>query len=175
MASKKLNDTALRRLMAEEKNLKNDFHTLGFIAMPRKQEDIKDYSHWDIYIQGQKDTLYEGCLLHALIEFHPEYPIQPPKMKFISKMFHPNIYSDGKVCISILHMADDDPTSYMKADEKWTPVHGIRTIVHSVVSLLNEPNTSSPANVDASKMFNNNIEEYKRIVRNLAKQESIEE
>merc|ERR1719223_1998997 len=53
-------------------------------------------------------------------------------------MWHPNIYENGDVCISILHPPVDDPQS---------------GVLPSVISLLNEPNTFSPANVDASVMY----------------------
>ena len=44
----------------------------------------------------------EGGVFKATLSFPPEYPLQPPKMKFITPMWHPNIYADGNVCISIL-------------------------------------------------------------------------
>lgn len=53
-------------------------------------------------IIGPNDTLYEGGFLRAELVFPPEYPLLPPKMRFLTKMWHPNIYDDGTVCISIL-------------------------------------------------------------------------
>ncbi|MES1905998.1 MAG: Ubiquitin-conjugating enzyme E2 G2 [Paramarteilia canceri] len=85
-------------------------------------------------------------------------------MKFIHpKIFHPNIYPEGEVCISILHPAGADPTGYESASERWTPAHSVEKILLSVISLLAEPNISSPANVDAAKMFRENIEKFKKI------------
>lgn len=169
-----LSTSAQNRLKAEEKNLIRDAAECGFVAAPQLDATgQKNYAIWDVYIKGSTETLYEGTVLHAVIEFSYDYPITPPKMRFISKMFHPNIYTDGKVCISTLHVADDDPSAYEKPDEKWTPVHGIRTIVLGVISILNEPNGVSPANVDASKMLHNNKDEYEKIVRALALQENI--
>ncbi|ELA46014.1 hypothetical protein VCUG_02490 [Vavraia culicis subsp. floridensis] len=174
MAKRSLSIPALNRLKAEEKNLVSDAPECGFLAEPQLQsEGLKDYSTWDIYINGSEGSLYEGTVLHAAIEFSSDYPITPPKMRFVSKMFHPNIYSDGKVCISTLHVADDDPSAYESPDEKWTPVHGIRTIVLGVISILNEPNIVSPANVDASKMFKDDYEKYCNTVTALARKESL--
>lgn len=166
--------TALTRLKAEEKSLLRDAPDCGFVATPQlDRTGTKNYGIWDIYIKGSEDSLYENTVLHAIIEFSYDYPITPPRMRFVSKMFHPNIYTDGKVCISTLHVADDDPSSYEKPDEKWTPVHSIRTIVLGVISILNEPNVVSPANVDASKMLQQNRQEYEKIVRELALHENI--
>jgi ubiquitin-conjugating enzyme E2 R len=73
--------------------------------------------------------------------------------------------------ISILHPPVDDPQSGELPSERWNPTQNVRTILLSVISLLNEPNTSSPANVDASVMFRKwrdskgNDKEYENIVR----------
>merc|ERR1711990_777207 len=72
---------------------------------------------------------------------------------------------DGKLCISILQAPGDDPMSGELASERWSPVQSVSTILLSVISMLNEPNISSPANVDASVMFRNKNEEYNSIVR----------
>lgn len=174
MAKQTLSLPAINRLKAEEKALIRDAPECGFIASPKMtQSGLKDYAVWDIYIKGCTDSLYAGTVMHAVIEFTYDYPISPPKMRFVSKMFHPNIYNDGKVCISTLHVADDDPSSYESPDEKWTPVHGIRTIVLGVISILNEPNIVSPANVDASKMLKDDTDSYNTKVRNLALLENV--
>jgi ubiquitin-conjugating enzyme E2 G2 len=49
-------------------------------------------------------------------------------MRFTSKIFHPNIYPDGKVCISILHPPGDDPTGYEKSSERWSPVQSVEKV-----------------------------------------------
>lgn len=72
----------------------------------------------------------EGAFLRARMTFPSDYPLSPPELKFISKMWHPNIYSDGRVCISILHPPGDDPLNpYESAAERWSPVHTVESIV----------------------------------------------
>uniref|UniRef100_A0A8C5RJ70 Ubiquitin conjugating enzyme E2 R2 n=1 Tax=Laticauda laticaudata TaxID=8630 RepID=A0A8C5RJ70_LATLA len=92
-------------------------------------------------------------LFQAHIKFPIDYPYSPPTFRFLTKMWHPNIYENGDVCISILHPPVDDPQSGELPSERWNPTQNVRTILLSVISLLNEPNTFSPANVDASVMF----------------------
>ena len=65
-------------------------------------------------------------------------------------MWHPNIYDDGRVCISILHAPGDDAMSGETAEERWRPILGVESVLMSVVSMLNDPNIDSPANLDAS-------------------------
>jgi len=82
------------------------------------------------------------------------YPLMPPTMTFQDPIpFHPNIYPDGKLCISILHPPEEDRYGYEAASERWTPVQSPETILLSIISLLNSPNDESPANVEAARMF----------------------
>lgn len=117
--------------------------------------DDSDLFLWEVAIFGPPETLYEGGYFKALMKFPPDYPYSPPSVKFLTKMWHPNIYENGEVCISILHPPTDDPLSGELASERWNPTQNVRTILMSIISLLNEPNTSSPANVDASVSYRN--------------------
>ena len=92
----------------------------------------------------------------AELIFPTDYPLSPPKMKFTSEMFHPNgkpikllvrllaiypplffpVYSDGRVCISILHTPGEDPLGYESPAERWSPVQSIEKILLSVISML---------------------------------------
>lgn len=85
-------------------------------------------------------------------------------MKFTKPVFHPNIYPDGTVCISILHPPGDDRFGYEKSCERWSPVQSIEKILLSVVSMLAEPNDESPANIDAAKLFRANTRLYNKKV-----------
>ena len=61
---------------------------------------------------GPADTLYEGGMFKAQLIFTDDFPNKPPKMKFITPIYHPNVYADGRVCISILH----EPGGWMMDD-----------------------------------------------------------
>lgn len=87
----------------------------------------------------------------------------------LKKIFHPNIFPDGRVCISILHSPGDDPLGYESSSERWSPVQSVEKILLSVVSMLAEPNDESPANVDASKMWRENRQEFNRIAQRIVR------
>ena len=90
-------------------------------------------------------------------------------------MWHPNIYPDGKVCISILHPPGTDAFNSMEsAEERWRPIIGVEAVLTSVISMLNDPNIDSPANLDASVQWRDDKENYNKKVRRLAAQ-SIED
>lgn len=115
--------------------------------------------------------MYAGKVIKASMEFPDCYPLHPPSLKFVSKMFHPNVYTDGRVCISILEEDLPDPTGYAKPEDKWAPVQNIRTVLLSIVVVINSPNIESPANVDASVMFREDRAKYEKTVKELAKSE----
>jgi len=136
--------------------------------------DDYDIFKWELLIIGPPDTLYEGGFFKAHLIFPKEYPLRPPKMKFISDIWHPNIDKSGEVCISILHEPGDDKYGYEKASERWLPVHTIETIVVSVISMLADPNDESPANVDAAKDFREDYDTFKKkVARNVRRSQEL--
>lgn len=170
-----LSPGALKRLIKEEEMLTKSADDEGrlFKAYPSTSQGAKNYRVWDIYFTlNDPDSLYAGKVIKAVMEFPNCYPLQPPTLRFVSKMFHPNIYPDGRVCISILEEDNiPDPTGYAKPEDKWAPVQNIRTVLLSIVVVINSPNIESPANVDASVMFRENREKYNKTVRELAESE----
>ncbi len=121
---------------------------------------------WDVLMVGPPGTLYEGGFFKATLKFPDDFPNSPPEMRFSSEMWHPNVYPDGKVCISILHPPGTDRYNLQEsADERWRPILGVEQVLISVLSLLNEPNGDSPANIDASKMMREDKKEFRRRVR----------
>ena len=85
--------------------------------------------------------------------------------KFLRPLYHPNIYKDGKLCISILHAPGDDEMSGETAAERWSPAQRVESVLISILSLLDDAEISSPANVDASVMLRKQPEEYKALVK----------
>ncbi|XP_065656072.1 ubiquitin-conjugating enzyme E2 G2 isoform X2 [Hydra vulgaris] len=150
---------ALKRLMAEYRQLTIN-PSDGILAGPANEEN---FFEWEALIRGPDGTPFSGGVFVAKLIFPHDYPLSPPKMRFQSEMFHPNIYTDGRVCISILHAPGDDPMGYETSAERWSPVQSVEKILLSVVSLLAEPNDESPANVDASKIWRDDREKFNRI------------
>ncbi|EDV21020.1 Ubiquitin-conjugating enzyme E2 R2 [Trichoplax sp. H2] len=158
--------TPALRALAQELNKLTNEPLEGCVVGLVDESNLFD---WDVAIFGPPDTLYEGGYFKARLIFPNDYPYSPPQFRFTTKLWHPNVYESGELCISILHPPVDDPFSGELPSERWNPTQNVRTILLSVISLLNEPNTSSPANVDASVMFRRWREsldkEYERIVR----------
>mmetsp|Transcript_13 Transcript_13/g.48 ORF Transcript_13/g.48 Transcript_13/m.48 type:complete len:170 (+) Transcript_13:153-662(+) len=151
--------TLLKRQLAELSKNPPDGISVGLT-------DDSNLFEWEIMIVGPSDTLYEGGFFRAKLEFPKTFPNEPPTMTFVTKMWHPNIYPDGKVCISILHSPGEDPHNEQEtADLRWRPVLGVESILVSVISMLSDPNESSPANIDAAVMWRDRRDEFKKQVR----------
>ena len=86
---------ALRRLMAEYKQLLMN-PPEGLIAGPMNEDN---FFEWEAAITGPEGTYFEDGVFIATLSFPQESPLNPPKMRFKSELFHPNIYPDGRVCI----------------------------------------------------------------------------
>lgn len=148
--------SALRRLMTEYRELFNNAPH-GVVAGPASEDN---FFEWDVLIQGPEGSPYEFGVFPARLSFPTDYPLSPPKMRFSVPLFHPNVYTCGKVCISILHPPGDDPLGYEHSSERWSPVQSVEKILLSVISMLAEPNPESGANVDACKMWRDNRAQF---------------
>jgi len=108
------------------------------------------YLYIYLYVRPD-DTPWEGGTFNLTLEFTEEYPNKPPVVKFITKLFHPNIYADGSICLDILQ-------------NQWSPIYDIAAILTSIQSLLSDPNPNSPANVEAASLYKDDRREYDRRV-----------
>lgn len=117
---------------------------------------------WQAVIFGPDDTPWEGGTFKLVLEFTEDYPNKAPQVRFVSRMFHPNIYADGQICLDILQ-------------NQWSPIYDISAILTSIQSLLCDPNPASPANSEASRLYNENRREYNRRVREIVEQSWVDE
>ena len=138
--------SSFKRILNEFKELRSfidsesiDSHRL--IDIENISDDIYNIK---ICFIGPKETPYEETLNNILINIPIEYPNKPPNIKFINKIYHPNISTEGIICLDILK-------------ENWKPIYSLRTIMMSIISLLSEPNPESPLNGDAARLFRDGL------------------
>ncbi|KAG6012802.1 hypothetical protein E4U43_007634 [Claviceps pusilla] len=114
------------------------------------------------------ESVWYGAYLRAEMKFPGDYPYQPPTFKFLTKgIHHPNVYTDGNLCISILHKPGDDEQSGELASERWNVLHGVESVLRSVLILMDDPEINSPANVDASKLYRDSREQYNSLAKDI--------
>lgn len=132
-----------RRLMRDFSRLRDD-PPHGVAGAPCSDNVMV----WNAVIFGPENTPFEDGTFRLLLVFDDNYPTKPPHtVRFVTEMFHPNIYTNGNVCLDILQ-------------NRWSPTYDVSAILTSIQSLLHDPNTNSPANAEAARLFRENSKEY---------------
>ena len=109
--------------------------------------------------------------------FSSDYPEKPPKVKFLpidgQPIFHPNVYTDGGVCMSIIN--PEGSTHHYGSGGTWTPTLSIKAVLLALQSFLDEATSRASGREEAYRLFNNNKPEYdKRVKQQVAKVEHYE-
>lgn len=139
------------RLMTDLKLMRQE-PPEGCSASPLSEENL---FVWGATIFGPPETPWEGGVYSLRLTFNEQYPEKPPRVRFTAEMFHPNVYTDGTLCLDIIQ-------------DKWSPIYTVNTILTSIQSLLTDPNPSSPANPEAASLYNADRNAYKKKVRRCA-------
>ena len=113
----------------------------------------KDFLTWSATIIGPEDTPYYNGVFNLKIDLSENYPFKPPKIRFKTKIYHPNIDSSGAICLDILK-------------HEWSPALTISKILLSICSLLASPNPEDPLVPYIANLYKKNIKKYKEEAKN---------
>ena len=113
-----------------------------------------DYNVWRATIIGSDDTPYKGGIFNLEIVIPVSYPFKAPKVKFLTKIYHPNINSAGEICIDILK-------------HNWSPALTLDKLLLSICLLLQCPNPDDPLDASAATLLKTNPEEYNKKVKKM--------
>lgn len=138
---------SLKRIQKELSDLHRD-PPPGCSAGPEHD----DLSLWKATIIAPEKSVYEGGIFFIEIKFPPDYPYKAPKMKFVTKIFHPNISSDGTICLDILK-------------DQWSPALTISKVLLSLCSLLDDPNPNDPLVPPVADLYIHDRDKYNDIAR----------
>ncbi|KAM9603330.1 ubiquitin-conjugating enzyme E2 D2 isoform 2-T2 [Morphnus guianensis] len=111
-----------------------------------------DMFHWQATIMGPNDSPYQGGVFFLTIHFPTDYPFKPPKVAFTTRIYHPNINSNGSICLDILR-------------SQWSPALTISKVLLSICSLLCDPNPDDPLVPEIARIYKTDREKYNRIAR----------
>eukprot|EP01084_Bolivina_argentea_P099340 178572_1 len=99
-----------------------------------------DLFQWKASIIGPNDTPYKGGTFLLHVELPDDYPFKPPKVSFITKIYHSNITDNGYIKLDILN-------------DNWSPALTISKVLLSICSLLSDPNPDDPLRCDIAKLY----------------------
>ncbi|XP_029419886.1 ubiquitin-conjugating enzyme E2 D4 isoform X7 [Nannospalax galili] len=111
-----------------------------------------DLFHWQATIMGPNDSPYQGGVFFLTIHFPTDYPFKPPKVAFSTKIYHPNINSNGSICLDILR-------------SQWSPALTVSKVLLSICSLLCDPNPDDPLVPEIAHTYKADREKYNRLAR----------
>ncbi|CAB4431221.1 unnamed protein product [Rhizophagus irregularis] len=138
----------------ELRDLEND--PPSFCSVGPVEDDL---FHWEGTIIGPSDSPYSGDEFSLDIHFPQDYPFKPPAIEFITRIYHPNIDSNGHICMDILH-------------EEWSPGFTISKVLLSIYSLLTNPNHDNPSVPEIAHVYKNNRNLYEFIARNCIRKDA---
>jgi len=136
--------TASKRISRELIDIQND-PPLNCSAGPVDDSDIFT---WEGVLFGPSDSPYAGGTFRVNIQFPMDYPFKPPRVTFATKIYHPNINSDGFICLDILK-------------QNWSPALTISKVLLSILSMLTDPNPKDPLMPNIARQYTENHELYK--------------
>jgi ubiquitin-protein ligase len=141
-----------------QRRIAGDIRTIMKSDMQSKEYDFyytEDTSKFVAVIYGAEDSCYEGCMFYFNITLDDKYPINPPMFKFvtpINKRFHPNLYAEGKVCLTVLNTWHD---SKIAGWNSATTLESIFVIIRSMMD--DNPVAQEPGQYSVSKTAQNAI------------------
>jgi len=114
--------------------------------------DERDPFHWQATIMGPDDSPYAGGVFFLNIYFPTDYPFKPPKVTFQTRIYHPNINSNGSICLDILK-------------DQWSPALTISKVLLSISSLLTDPNPDDPLVPEIAHIYKSDEAKYSATAR----------
>ncbi|KAG5992367.1 hypothetical protein E4U43_003802 [Claviceps pusilla] len=142
-----------RRVAKELLDIQADREQSGVYAVPVDGSNLK---HLKGTISGPPDTPYVGGTFTIDIQIPDNYPFKPPKMRFETKIWHPNVSSQtGSICLDTLTSA-------------WSPVQTIKTALLSVRMLLEVPNPKDPQDAEVATMLMLNGVQFAQVAQQWA-------
>lgn len=148
----------LKRIQSELKTIKTEIKENPNILRVDCDSD-NNITKWDAVIKGPKDTPYENGIYQLSLNFPSDFPFKPPRVNFITKVYHPNVSPDGSICLDILK-------------DQWSPALSISKVLLSICALMSDPNPNDPLNPEVAHVYKNDRKKFDATVRDWAEKYS---
>ncbi|VAI21001.1 unnamed protein product [Triticum turgidum subsp. durum] len=116
--------------------------------------DDSNIFKWTAVIKGPSETPFEGGVFQLVFSIPEQYPLLPPQVRFITKIFHPNVhFKTGEICLDILKNA-------------WSPAWTLQSVCRAIIALMAHPEADSPLNCDSGNLLRSgDIRGYQSMAR----------
>ncbi|KPJ09825.1 Ubiquitin-conjugating enzyme E2 T [Papilio machaon] len=140
------------RLAREIKNFETK-SPWGIKCSPEK-EDV--YDVLTVNMQGPKGSPYEKGMFKLIVDIPKRYPFEPPRVKFVTPIYHPNIDKEGRICMDLLKMPPNGA---------WVPTITLENLLISLQTLMANPNPHDPLMMDIANEYKIDIEKFNENAR----------
>ncbi|KAL3800740.1 hypothetical protein ACHAW5_009310 [Stephanodiscus triporus] len=114
-------------------------------------------------ITGPEDSPFEGGIFLLSVHVTARYPFEPPRCRFLTPLYHPNVDSGGRICLDTLK---SPPAG------SWSPAVSLPSLLLSIRSLMAEPNPDDGLVPDISELYKRNPAEWQREARRRTRAEA---
>uniref|UniRef100_A0A4W6E7M0 Ubiquitin conjugating enzyme E2 N n=1 Tax=Lates calcarifer TaxID=8187 RepID=A0A4W6E7M0_LATCA len=122
----------------------------------KAEPDEGNARYFHVVISGPQDSPFEGGTFKLELFLPEEYPMAAPKVRFMTKIYHPNVDKLGRICLDILKVESKSASSQAALTDKWSPALQIRTVLLSIQALLSAPNPDDPLANDVAERWKSN-------------------
>jgi len=121
---------------------------------------------------GPSDSPFQGGVFFLSIHFPTDYPFKPPKVAFTTKIYHPNINSNGSICLDILRSQWSPALTVSKVRN--TLPHelsftSVTQVLLSICSLLCDPNPDDPLVPEIARLYKTDKAKYAQLAKEWTK------
>ncbi|GLD91957.1 hypothetical protein PINS_up000490 [Pythium insidiosum] len=140
----------LTKELAEFEKNSPDWCTVGSVD--------DDLMHWNAMVAGPEDSPYSGGVFSLDLQFPNEYPFKAPKIRFLTKVYHPNIKtSSGEICADIIN-------------ENWAPTLNVLHCLQAIKQILEQPDVDNPLEPEIARQLQSDKEAFHQTAQEWTKQ-----
>jgi ubiquitin-protein ligase/uncharacterized protein YegL len=141
-----------KRIMSEYTKLMKDETLKAELALFCTIDlNADDISQWKVWFRDLPDP-YAGGTWLLTVDIPESYPFVPPKMRFVTPLYHCNVNSSGALCIDVLK-------------NNWNPALTVASVLKQIYALILNPDVDNPLDAFKAQLLKDNKAEFLRLAR----------
>ncbi|KAG5045322.1 hypothetical protein JHK86_014728 [Glycine max] len=123
--------------------------------------DDSNIFKWTALIKGPSETPFEGGVFQLAFSVPEQYPLQPPQVRFLTKIFHPNVHFkfendyllNGGKSYNVYHLWKTGEICLDILKNAWSPAWTLQSVCRAIIALMAHPEPDSPLNCDSGNLL----------------------